>query len=188
MPDRLTSRAGRGRGSGEHDSRRRGARNLADVAQADGGGTRRRAERLFGAAADGAAPRPPRPAGEAPRSLRWAAAVVGLEALAALAAAVVMAVLAAAGSVSSTGDAIGIVVFALLAAGVLAGCARGLWRVASWARGPVVALQLLLALLGYTAAFTAQAPQVGVPMLAVAAVELYLLATPESRLAYAQGR
>jgi hypothetical protein len=49
----------------------------------------------------------------------------------------------------------------------------------------VVALQLLLALLGYTAAFTAQAPQVGVPMLAAAAVELYLLATPESRLAYA---
>jgi hypothetical protein len=111
--------------------------------------------------------------------------VVAVEAAAALAAAVVMGVVAAAGHVTSTGDALGIVVFALLAAGALAGCVRGLWRVASWARGPVVALQLLLALLGYTAAFTAQAPQVGVPMLAVAGVELYLLATPEARLAFA---
>jgi hypothetical protein len=158
------------------------------VAQQDGGGVRRRAERLFGAPADGAAPRPRRPAGEAPRSLRWAALVVGVEALAAGAAAVVMAVLAAAGHVSSTGDALGIVVFALLAAGVLALCARGLWRVAAWARGPVVALQLLLVLLGYNAAFPAQAPQIGVPLLAAAAVELYLLATPESRLAYVDRR
>jgi hypothetical protein len=52
----------------------------------------------------------------------------------------------------------------------------------------VVALQLLLALLGYTAAFTAQSPQIGIPMLAAAAVELYLLATPEARLAYAERR
>jgi hypothetical protein len=164
------------------------ARNLASVAQRDGGGARRRAERLFGAPADEAAPRPPRPVDEAPRSLRWAALVVALEAVAAVAAAVVMAVLTASGNVTSTASALGIVVFALIAAAVLAGCARGLWRVASWARGPVVALQLLLALLGYTAAFTAQSPQVGVPMLAAAAVELYLLATPEARLAYAARR
>jgi hypothetical protein len=155
------------------------------VAQQDGGGARRRAERLFGAPAVGAAPRRQRPAGEAPRTLRWAAVVVVVEAVAAVAAAVVTAVLTAAGRVASTPNAVGIVVFALLAAGVLGGCARGLWRVAPWARGPVVALQLLLALLGYTAAFTAQAPAVGVPMLAAAAVTLYLLATPESRLAYA---
>jgi hypothetical protein len=155
------------------------------VAERDGSGPGRRAQRLFGAPAEGGtAPRPARPAGDAPRSLRWAAAVVGVEAVAAVAAAVTMAVLTAAGQVTSTGDAVGIVVFALLAAGVLGGCARGLWRVAPWARGPVVALQLLLALLGYTAAFTAQAPAIGVPMLAAAAVTLYLLATPESRLAY----
>ena len=154
----------------------------------DGGGPRRRTERLFGAPADDAAPRPARPAPSAPRTLRWAAVVVGVEAAAAVAAAATMAVLAAAGHVTSTPDAIGIVVFALLAAGVLGGCARGLWRVASWARGPVVALQLLLALLGYTAAFTAQAPVVGVPMMAAAAVTLYLLATPESRLAYVERR
>jgi hypothetical protein len=98
-----------------------------------------------------------------------------------------MAVLATAGDATSGRDAVGIVVFALLAAAVLAGCARGLWRVASWARGPVVALQLLLVLLGFTAV-SAQAPQVGYPMIAVAAVELYLLATPEARLPYAGRR
>jgi hypothetical protein len=114
--------------------------------------------------------------------------VVGLEALAALAAAAVSGIDAAAGHVTSTAGALGIVVFALLGAGVLAGCARGLLRVAPWARGPVVALQLLLALLGWTAAFTARAPVVGVPMLAAAAVVLYLLATPESRLAYTERR
>jgi hypothetical protein len=159
------------------------------VAERDGGGPRRRAERLFGAPAlVTTTPRPGRPAGAAPRSLRWAAVVVGVETLAAVAAAGTMAVLTAAGKVTSTADAVGIVVFALLAAGVLGGCARGLWRVAPWARGPLVALQLLLALLGYTAAFTAQAPAVGVPMLAASAVTLYLLATPESRLAYVERR
>jgi hypothetical protein len=157
------------------------------VVQQDGRGPRRRAERFFGAPADEAVPRPRRPARAAPRSLRWAAVVVGVEAAAAVAAAVVMAVLATAGDATSGRDAVGIVVFALLAAAVLAGCARGLWRVASWARGPVVALQLLLVLLGFTAV-SAQAPQVGYPMIAVAAVELYLLATPEARLPYAGRR
>jgi hypothetical protein len=114
--------------------------------------------------------------------------VVAVEAAAAAAAAVVMAVLAAAGHALSTSNAVGVVVVALLAAAVLAGCARGLWRVAPWARGPVVVLQLLLALLGYNAAFTARAPQIGVPMLAAAAVALYLLATPEARLAYVERR
>jgi hypothetical protein len=51
----------------------------------------------------------------------------------------------------------------------------------------VVALQLLLVVLGFTAV-SAQAPQVGYPMIAVAAVELYLLATPEARLPYAGRR
>jgi hypothetical protein len=110
------------------------------VAERDGGGPRRR-ERLFGAPAEGSTtPRPARPAADAPRSLRWAAVVVGVEAVAAVAAAATMGVLAAAGRVTSTADAVGIVVFALLGAGVLAACARGLWRVAGWARGPVVAL------------------------------------------------
>jgi hypothetical protein len=71
-------------------------------------------------------------------------------------------------------------------AAVLAAAARGLWRVASWARGPVIVLQLLLAALGYTTAFEAERPLIGLPVLALVAAVLYLLATPESRLAYVE--
>jgi hypothetical protein len=45
-------------------------------------------------------------------------------------------------------------------------------------------LQLLIAVLGYTAAFQGGRPLIGVPLLAAAALELYLLATPEARLAF----
>jgi hypothetical protein len=154
------------------------------------GGTRPRrlADRLLGAPAAAPAPRPPKPPAAVVRSLRWAALVVGLEALAAVAAGVYALWSLATGSVSSARDGVGIAVVALLGAAALAGCARGLWRVASWARGPVVALQLIFGLIGYTAAFQGGAPQVGVPVLAAAAVELYLLATPEARLAYANRR
>ena len=60
----------------------------------------------------------------------------------------------------------------------------GLWRVSSWARGPVVVLQLLLAVIGYSLAFQAERPLLGVPVLALVALEFYLLATPEARLAF----
>lgn len=149
----------------------------------DGGTRPRRRERLFGAPAAEAAPRPPRERVAAPRSVRGAAAVVALEALAATAGAVVLIWLTLTRS-SDVGSAVGLIVLALLAALALGFCARGLWRVASWARGPVVALQLLIGLFGYAAAFEYGAKQVGVPMLVVAAVVLYLLLTPEARLAW----
>jgi len=67
---------------------------------------------------------------------------------------------------------------------VLGAAAVGLWRVAGWARGPVIVLQLLLAALAYTTAFEADQPAIGLPVLLLVAAELYLLATPEARLAY----
>ena len=75
------------------------------------------------------------------------------------------------------------VVLELGGAIALAACAVGLSRVAAWSRGPVVALQLLLAALAYTALQAGQ-PLVAVPVLALVATELYLLATPEARLAF----
>jgi cytochrome b len=123
----------------------------------------------------------------APRSVRAAAAVVGLEALAAAVGAVLLVWLTLT-STSDVGSAVGLVVFALLAAVALGLCARGLWRVASWARGPVVALQLLLGLFGYAAAFQYGSKPVGVPLLVVAVVVLYLLLTPEARLAWFRKR
>lgn len=149
------------------------------------GGTRprRRAERLFGAPAAETAPRPPRERIEAPRSVRLAAAVVGLEALAAAVAVVVLIWLTLTSN-SDIGSAVGLVVLAVLAAAALGFCAWGLWRVASWARGPVVALQLLIGLFGYAAAFQYGSKPIGLPLLVVAVVVLYLMLTPEARLAW----
>jgi hypothetical protein len=145
---------------------------------------RRRSDRLLGAAAEPSAPRPERPRTEAPRSLRWAAVVVGIEATALAVGALLLLYLVVTSTADSVSRALGEVVFVGAGAAVLAAAAVGLWRVASWARGPVVVLQLLLAALAYTTAFEAGRPAIGLPVLVLVAVELYLLATPASRLAY----
>lgn len=144
----------------------------------------RRTDRLFGAAAQPSASRPERPRREAPRTLRWAAIVVGVEAAAIGGAALVLLYLVLTSTAASMSNAIAQVVVVGAGAAALAVAAVGLWRVASWARGPVVVLQLLLAALAYTTAFQAGQPAIGLPVLVLVAVELYLLATPESRLAY----
>jgi hypothetical protein len=145
---------------------------------------RRALDRLFGAAAEPSAPRPERVRVEAPRSLRWAAVVVGIEAAAIAVGAVVLLYLSLTSTADSLSRAVAEVVIVGAGAAVLAAAAVGLWRVAAWARGPVIVLQLLLAALAYTTAFDAGRPAVGLPVLVLVAVELYLLATPEARLAY----
>jgi hypothetical protein len=147
---------------------------------------RRRADRLFGEAAQPSPVRPERPRTEAPRTLRWAAVVVGIEAGLLAVGALLLLYLLITSTADSVAAAVGEVVFVAGGAAVLAAAGLGLWRVASWARGPVVVLQLLLAALAYTAAFQAGQPAIGLPVLVLVAVELYLLATPESRLAYAE--
>ena len=148
---------------------------------------RRRADRLFGAAAETTAPRPPRERPEAPPSVRWAAVVVGVEAAALGFGALVLLWLTLTGTPESVSSAVAEVVLVAAGAAVLATAAVGLWRVASWARGPVVALQILLGLLAFTTAFQAERPLIGLPVLALVATELYLLATPEARLAFFRG-
>jgi hypothetical protein len=145
---------------------------------------RRGLDRLFGAAAEPSAPRPRRPRVEAPRALRWAAIVVGIEAAAIGLGAVVLLYLTLTSDAASLSRAVAEVVLVTGGAAVLGAAAVGLWRVAPWARGPVIALQLLLAALAYTTAFEAQQPVIGLPVLVLVAAELYLLATPEARLAY----
>ena len=145
---------------------------------------RRLADRLFGAAAARPEPRPPRPRTEAPPSLRRAALAVGVEAAAFTIGALVLLYLTLTGDPESTARALAEVVLAALAAGVLGAGAVGLWRVSDWARGPVIALQLFLALSGFTLAFPAQLPLVGLPVLALVGTVLYLLAAPGSRLAF----
>ena len=116
--------------------------------------------------------------------MRRAALVVAVQATALAGLALVLLVLTVTGSPDSLGRALAEVVFVGLAAAVLGAGALGLWRLAPWARGPVVALQIFLGILGYTTAFTADRPQIGVPVLALVGLVLYLLATPEARLAY----
>jgi hypothetical protein len=145
---------------------------------------RRRGERLFGAAATPAQPRPERVRPEAPRSVRWAAVVVGVQAAAIAVGALVLLYLTLTSTPDDLGRALAEVVMVAAGAAVLGVAAVGIWRVAGWARSPVVVLQLLLGALGYTTAFTADRPAVGIPVLVLVAVELYLLATPEARLAF----
>ena len=141
-------------------------------------------DRLFGAAAAPSAPRPPRVRRDAPRSVRWAAIVVGVQAAAIAFGALVVLYLTLTSTALSVASALAQVVLELAGAIVLALCAVGLWRVSAWARGPVIVLQLLLAALAYTTAFQAHQPLVGVPVLVLVAIEFYLLATPEARLAF----
>jgi hypothetical protein len=150
-----------------------------------GGSERRsRVDRLLGGAADPGPDRPTVDRPEAPVALRRAALVVALEAALLLGGALVLLYLTLTGDPESTGNAIAEVVYVAIFGVAMTAAAIGLWRVSPWARGPVVALQLILAAVGYTAAFTAERPLIGIPVLVVVAVELYLLATPEARLAY----
>jgi hypothetical protein len=142
------------------------------------------ADRVLGAAAESAPKAPKEPGEPTPRSVQWAAVVVAVEAVVLVVAAGYVAVRTATGDAQSDRSAWGLVLFALLGAALLGACARGLWRLASWSRGPVVAVQLILGALGLTAAFSYEHPEVGIPMLVPVAVSLYLLATPEARLAF----
>jgi hypothetical protein len=144
----------------------------------------RRAARLFGEAAAPSAPKPVRAAAEAPGSLKAAAGVVGLEAALMGVGALVLVWLTVTSTADSLSRAIAEVVAAGAGAAVLGAAAVGLWRVSAWARGPVIVLQLILAALGYTTAFDAERPLLGIPVLVLVAAVLYLLATPEARLAY----
>ena len=142
------------------------------------------ADRLFGTTARPAVPRPPRDVPEVPGSLRWAALLVGLEAAALGVLALVWTWLVLTHDAVHVGRAVAEVVIIVLVAAGVGAAAVGLSRVASWARGAVVAAQIFFGLCGYVAAFEAERPLVGVPILAVVAAVIYLLATPESRLAY----
>jgi hypothetical protein len=142
-----------------------------------------RVDRLLGGAADPGAPKPVAARPETPAAVRRAALVVALEAVLLLGGAVVLLCLTLTSTALSGSNAVAMAVLVGVFGAAMAAAARGLWRVSAWARGPVVALQLVLAALGYSAV-SADRPELGIPVLALVAVELYLLATPEARLAY----
>ena len=143
-----------------------------------------RAERLFGGAAQPSS-RPPRPAGpEAPPAVVRAALVAAVEAALLLAGALFLLWLTLTSDPDSVGRALAEVVYVAVFGVALAAAAVGLRRLAGWARGPVIVLQILLGLFGYSTAFAGGRPLLGLPLIALALTELYLLATPEARLAF----
>lgn len=118
---------------------------------------------------------------QVPAPVRAAVALIGAEALALLAAAIFLAVDTAVGSPHNVARALLGAAFALLGAAALAVCARGLLRLHAGARSPIVVLQLLALPIGYSAAFQADRPAIGGPLLVVALAVLYLLFTPPAR-------
>jgi hypothetical protein len=162
-------------------------RNLAFVTDQDSVPSqhpRRRADRLLGAAVEAPTPRPERVRPEVPGTLRWSAALVGVEAAATGVLALAWLWLILTRDPERLAFAVGEMVVIALVAGGLGAAAVGLSRAASWARGAVVTAQIFFGLSGFVATFEAGRPLIGVPILAVVAGVLYLLATPESRLAY----
>jgi hypothetical protein len=159
-------------------------RSLAGVTDEDATRRPTRAERLFGGAAQPSS-RPPRaPGPEAPPAVVRAAAVAALEAALLIAGALVLLWLTLTGDPDSVGRALAEVVYVAIFGVALGAAAAGLRRVAGWARGPVIVLQLLLGLFGYSTAFAGEQPLLGIPLIVLALAELYLLATPEARLAF----
>nr|WP_239523062.1 hypothetical protein [Geodermatophilus normandii] len=143
-----------------------------------------RAERLLGGAAQPSTrpPRPPRP--DAPPAVVRAALVVAVEAAVLIGGALVILWLTLTSDPDSVGRALAEVVYVGIFGAVLAAAAVGLRRVSAWARGPVVVLQILLGLFGYSTAFPGGQPLLGIPLIVLAVAELYFLATPEARLAF----
>ncbi len=116
--------------------------------------------------------------------MRQAAVVVAVEAVVFLALALVLLWLTLTGDPESVSRALAEVVLAVLVAAVLGAAAAGLRRLAGWARGPVIALQIFFGASGVVAASQGGLPEIGIPVLALVAAVLYLLLSPEARLAY----
>ncbi|MBJ7453204.1 MAG: hypothetical protein JHC71_14145, partial [Blastococcus sp.] len=127
--------------------------------------------------------RPQQPRPEAPRAVRQAAVVVAVEAAVFVGLAVLLLWLTLTGDPDSVPRALAEVVLVGGVAAVLGAAAAGLRRLAGWARGPVIALQILFAASALVA-LQAGRPEIGIPALVLAAATVYLLMTPEARLAY----
>jgi len=118
---------------------------------------------------------------DVPRPLLAASVIVALESLALTATAAFLVVDTAIGHPDSVGRALLGAALALVGALALAFGARGLVRLRSSARTPVVVLQLLALPVSYSLAFQAGRVGYGGPILVAALAVLYLLFTPPAR-------
>jgi hypothetical protein len=116
-----------------------------------------------------------------PGPVRAAVVIVLLEAVGLLAAAAVLLFKTVTGTPESLAAALLGAALAVVAAAVLALCARGLHALRPAARTPVVVLQLLALPVGYSLGIQAGRLAYGVPILFAALLVLYLLFTPPAR-------
>lgn len=119
----------------------------------------------------------------APREVRAAVGVIGLESLALLAAAGVLVAKTVGGHPHSVAGALLGAAMAAAGAVALALAARGLLHLRPAARTPIVVLQLLALPVSYSLAFQAHRVGYGGPILLAALAVLYLLFTPPARAA-----
>ena len=106
-----------------------------------------------------------------------AVALVALQALVLVGFAVAWLVSIARGTAVYPQAVVGLAVFALVAAALLALCARGVWRQSAWTRAPVVTFQLLLGIMGVEWV-RGDAPVVGVLAVVVAVVVVTAMLRP----------
>jgi hypothetical protein len=116
-----------------------------------------------------------------PTSLRIAVIVILAQALALVALALIVVIKTAIGHPHSLAGALLSGLMAILGAGVLALCARGVFYLRAAARSPIIIIELLALPVGYSLTFQAHLPGYGAPILVSALVVLYLLFTPTSR-------
>jgi hypothetical protein len=124
--------------------------------------------------------------GALPGPLTWAVRLLYAEAVAVGLVALYLVYEDITRSASDLRAAILVTLYAVALAGALGGLSYALSRRRPWARGPVVALQLLLLPIGYYVA-TGGRPWLGVPIVLVGLVVVGLLVAPSSTKALGVG-
>lgn len=119
-----------------------------------------------------------------PRSLRQAAVLTAVEGVAVIFGGAFWLVRSLVDTPTNLGASLAGAVFAILAGALLLRLALGIARVEGWSRSPLVALQIVFLPVGFTLAFQADQPVYGVPVLVLCLSILYLVFTPEGRLAF----
>lgn len=121
-----------------------------------------------------------------PPPLAWAVRLLSAEAVAVGAVAAYLAYEDVTGTATDVRAAVFLTLYAVGMAAALGGLAYALSRRRPWARGPVVALQLILLPIAYYLA-TGGLPWLGIPVAVVGLVVIGLLVTPSSTKALGVG-
>jgi len=120
---------------------------------------------------------------EVPETLAWAARIARIQALALLVCSIVLCLMAIFRTSTRLWAALAIAGFALLAAAILALCARGLLALRPTARSPVLLIELLALPVCYSLGFQAGRIAIALPIMLSALAVLVLLFTPAARRA-----